>query len=124
MAGGDERMQVRVTNGSVRLDFTEAVISQPSLQIEADVGGGVLALVTRPGIVVDTDDVAVRSGTVRVRAPWDPDTPEVLRIHVSGTVRSGVITAHPPRPPRRTLWQWLLRRPRPDPAGRGGVTNA
>ena len=32
-----QRMQVRVTGGSVTLDFTEAVILQPSLLIDADV---------------------------------------------------------------------------------------
>ena len=33
-----------------------------------------------------------------------------LRIEVTGRVRSGHLKA---RPPRRTFWQWLLRRPRP-----------
>ena len=35
-----QRMEVRVTGGSVTLDFTEAVISQPSLLIDADVSAG------------------------------------------------------------------------------------
>ena len=103
-----QRMEVRVTSGHVTLDFTEAVITQPSLQIDAKVGSGALKLLTKPGIVVDTDDVAVRSGGVKVRAPWGPDVPVLLQIQVSGTVRSGHITA---RPPRRTFWQWLRRRP-------------
>ena len=105
-----QRIEARVTSGSVTLDFTEAVIAQPSLQIDADVHSGALTLVTKPGVVVDTDDVAVRSGSVKVRAPWGPDVPVILRIHVSGKVGSGRITA---RPPRRTFWQWLRRRPRP-----------
>jgi hypothetical protein len=45
---------------------------------------------------------------VRIRAPRGPDVPVTLRIDVSGQVGSGSITA---RPPRRTFWQWLLRRP-------------
>jgi hypothetical protein len=44
------RMQVQVTGGSVTLDFTEAVTSWPSLQLDAVVRGGSLRLVTRPGI--------------------------------------------------------------------------
>jgi len=36
--------------------------------------------------------------------------PVILRIEVTGRVRSGHLKA---RPPRRTFWQWLLRRPRP-----------
>jgi hypothetical protein len=94
----------------VTLDFTEAVITQPSLQIDASVRSGKLNLVTKPGIVVDTDEVAVRSGGVKVRAPWGPEVPVILHIQVSGKVGSGHISA---RPPRRNLWQWLLRRPRP-----------
>jgi hypothetical protein len=102
------RIEVRVTSGEVRLDFTEAVITQPSLQIDAEVRSGRLKLVTKPGIVVDTDDVAVRSGQVTVRAPWSDDVPVTLRIAVSGKVGSGHLTA---RPPKRTFWQWLTRRP-------------
>jgi Domain of unknown function (DUF1707) len=115
------RMEVRVKSGVVTLDFTEAVITQPSLPIDADVGSGVLRLVIKPGIVVDMDDVAVRSGSLEVRAPWSPDG-SLLRIQVSGKVGSGCITARPGRPPRpprlprRTFWQWLTRQPRPRPA--------
>jgi DUF1707 SHOCT-like domain len=105
-----QRMEVRVTSGSVRLDFTEAVIGYPLLRIDAEVSSGGLTLVTRPGVVVDADDVAVRSGSVKVRAPWGTQVPVILRIEVSGKVGSGSVTA---RPPRRTFWQWLRRRPRP-----------
>jgi len=101
------QMQVRVTSGHARLDFTQAVISGRSLHI---VRSGSLTLLTKPGVVVDTDDVAVRSGHVKIRAPWGPDVPVILQVTVSGKVGSGHIVA---RPPRRTLWQWLLRRPRP-----------
>jgi DUF1707 SHOCT-like domain len=102
------RIEAVVTGGSVMLDFTEAVISQPSVQIDASVNSGSLTLVTKPGILVDADEVAIRSGTVRIRAPRGPDVPVTLRIDVSGQVVAGAITA---RRPRRTFWQWLLRRP-------------
>jgi hypothetical protein len=101
------RIEVHVTTGAVILDFTEAVITMPALHIDADVSSGSLSLVTKPGIVVDTDDVAVRTGTVRVTEPWSPDQPVTLRIVVAGQVVTGSIRA---RPPRRTFWQWLLRR--------------
>ena len=104
------QMQVRITSGHARLDFTQAVISERSLHIDADVRSGSLTLLTKPGVVIDTDDVAVRSGQVRVRAPWGPDVPVTLLITVSGKVGSGHIVA---RPRRRNVWQWLARRPRP-----------
>lgn len=105
-----QRMELRVTSGHITLDFTQAVITHPSLQIDAEVRSGHVILITKPGIVVDTDDVAVRSGHVTVRAPWGSDGPEVLRIDVAGTVGSGHLVA---RPPHRTFWQWLTRQPKP-----------
>jgi hypothetical protein len=102
------RMEVRVTSGNVKLDFTTAVITGRTLKIDAEIRSGNLVLVTRPGIVVDADDVAISSGNVKVRTPRGPQVPETLRIEVSGKVRSGNISA---RPPRRTFWQWLRREP-------------
>jgi len=103
-----QRMEVNVASGSVRLDLTKAVVSSPTLQLDIDVHSGSLLLVTRPGIVVDTDDVAVRSGSAGVKAHRRRDAPVVLRVVVSGKVASGSFKA---RPPRRTFLQWLLRRP-------------
>lgn len=103
-----QRMEISVTSGSVKLDFTRAVISQPTLQVAAEVKSGSLTLVTRPGIVVDAGDVAVSSGSVKVRTHRGPAAPVTLRVEVSGKVRSGSLTA---RPPRRTFLQWLRRRP-------------
>jgi hypothetical protein len=105
-----QRMEVKVTSGSVVLDFTQAVVTQPVLRISADVRSGHLRLITKPGIVVDADDVAVRGGHVKVKSPWRPDIPELLRVEVSGKVGSGEIKA---RPPYRSFWAWLTRQPRP-----------
>jgi hypothetical protein len=105
------RMECNVTSGNIKLDFTEAVLTGRTLRIDAEVRSGNLTLVTRPGIVVDADDVAIGSGNVRVRAPWGAEVPEILRIELTGLVRSGTIMARP-RWVRRTLWQWLRRAPR------------
>jgi Domain of unknown function (DUF1707) len=102
------RIEARVTSGAITLDFTSAVFTQAALQIDAEVRSGALKLVTKPGIVVDAGDVAVRSGQVKVREPWGPGVPATVRIQVSGKVGSGALVA---RPPRRTFWQWLTRRP-------------
>ncbi len=101
------RMQVRVTSGTVKLDFTEAILSWPSLQIDVEAHGGNVSLVTRPGILVDTDDLEIRGSTVKVAAPWDPDVPVRFRIDVAGTADVSSIKAGPPG---RTLWQRLRRR--------------
>jgi hypothetical protein len=104
------RMEIRAVGGTVKLDFTNAVITQPTLQIQAYVRGGGLVLVTKPGIEVDTDGIAVHGGTVRIRPRNGWNEPVRLRVEVSGENRGGRVAAHPPR---RTFRQWLLRRPRP-----------
>ncbi len=109
------RLEVRVRSGNVKLDFTDAVISHAALEIDAEVRSGNVVIVTRPGIAVDTDEVQVRSGNVRVRQPWDSDIPVSLLITVSGKVGSGNLVA---RPPRRSFWAWLLRKPKPYAAAR------
>jgi Domain of unknown function (DUF1707) len=105
-----QRMEVKVTSGSVLLDLTQAVITEPVLKLDVDVRSGHVRVLTRPGIVVDADDVVIRSGHVKVKAPWDPDVPVRLRVEVTGRVGSGHFVA---RPKYRTFWQWLTRQPRP-----------
>jgi class 3 adenylate cyclase len=109
------RMEIEVGSGSVRLDFREASIAAPELRIDAKVASGSLRLITRPGIVVDADEVTVKSGSVRVIPPAGPDAPVELRVKVSGRVASGSLSARSPRPGRwrarwRALWRRLLRR--------------
>ena len=107
------RLDIDIGSGSVRLDFRQAVIAVPELRINAQIAGGSLRLITRPGIVVDADDVTVRSGSVKVVAPpGAPDAPVELRVKVAGRVGSGSLSA---RPARRTgrwraLWRRVLRR--------------
>jgi Domain of unknown function (DUF1707) len=105
-----QRMEVRVTSGHVLLDLTQAVITQPTLKLDIEVRSGHVRLLTRPGIMVDTDDVVIRSGHVRVKAPWGSDVPVQLRVEVTGKVGSGHFVA---RPRYRTFWQWLTRQPKP-----------
>jgi hypothetical protein len=105
-----QRMEIKVTSGHVLLDFTQAVITQPVLKLDVDVRSGHLRLVTRPGIVVDADEVVIRSGHVRVKAPWGPDVPVQLHIEITGKVGSGHLMA---RPRYRNIWQWLTRQPKP-----------
>src|SRR5215469_1761991 len=111
-----KELDVKVRGGGVTLDFTEAVITQPLLRITAEVKGGGLRLITRPGIVVDADDMSLHGGSVTLPEPPGPGVPVQLRIEIAGSVHGAGITAGPPPPPRRprrTFWQWLRRAPRP-----------
>jgi len=105
------RLEIDVGSGSVRLDFREAVIAGPELRINARVASGSLKLVTRPGIVVNADDVMVNSGSVKVVPPSAPGAPVQLWVKVSGSVGSGSVSARPARRGRwRALWRRVLRR--------------
>jgi hypothetical protein len=102
------RMEIRVVGGTVKLDLTEAVITGPALRIEAKVRGGNLILVTKPGIEIDTDGVAVLGGKVKVQRSAASKQPAILKVEVSGEVLGGTMVA---RRSRRALWRSLLRRP-------------
>jgi Domain of unknown function (DUF1707) len=106
-------LEVKVGSGSVKLDLTQAVISDLTLRVNATVRSGSLTIITKPGIEVVMQDVSVSSGSAKVRHPGGAEpVPTVLRVEVSGSVRSGSISARPPRAPRRGFIAWLLRRPR------------
>ncbi len=105
-----QRMEIRAVGGTVKLDFTDAVITGPVLHIQAEVRGGRLVLVTRPGIEVDADAVAVRGGRVKVRPEHGWKEPVSLKVEVSGEARGGRVVV---RPPHRAFWPWVLRRPGP-----------
>ena len=66
--------------------------------------GGNLILVTRPGLEV-TPTVTMIGGSVRPAR--GPKQPVILRVELAASLGGNVVV----RPPRRTLWQWLLRRP-------------
>jgi len=105
-----QRMRIKATAGNVRLDFTEAVITHSTLYIEIDLGiGADLLLVTKPGIVVETDGLTVRRGDVKIR-PTADQVPVTLTVVLSGQLRGGDIEA---RFPRRSLRQWVRREPPP-----------
>jgi hypothetical protein len=105
-----QRMRIKATAGNVKLDFTEAVIAHRTLHIELELRlGADLLLVTKPGIVVETDDLTVRMGDIKIRHVAD-QVPVTLTVRVSGQVRGGDVVA---RFPRRSFWQWVRREPPP-----------
>ncbi|MER6509539.1 DUF1707 domain-containing protein [Nonomuraea sp. NPDC001636] len=83
------RLAVRTAWSDVLLDLTSAVRGAPELIIELRVSGGSVELVLAPGMVLESDELSVRHGTLAIsRAPED-DTPEVLRVRLTGRMRHG-----------------------------------
>lgn len=110
------RMEIKATAGDVKLDFTEAAITHPTLQLDLSLGlGADLLLVTKPGIVVEPGDLTVRRGDVTIRHATDR-APVILTVVLSGQVKGGNVVA---RYPRRSFGQWLRREPRPYQAPAG-----
>ena len=103
-------IEAKVTGGNVKLDLTAALITLPTLTVDADLRGGNLILVTRPGIIVDTDDLTMTGGNVVFRKGTNSQAAVILRVELSGRVRGGNVVV---RLARRTFWQWLTRQPRP-----------
>ncbi|WP_405676466.1 DUF1707 domain-containing protein [Streptomyces sp. NBC_01511] len=109
------RLELAVTFCDVTLDFTDAVITHDTLRIDVEMTGKTLTLVTRPGIVVDTDGLLLAHSRVKYRrTPPNPDVPVTLRVELAGQKAHGGVVV---RPPRRTFGQWLRRGPAPLPPG-------
>lgn len=103
------RLDVECRSGNVLIDFTQAVITHPTAELNVAVRSGNLILVVPPGVSVDVDNVSVRSGSIRQHVHHDPAAPHRLLISVSGNIRSGNVRV---RGPRRGFLDWLLRRGR------------
>lgn len=101
------RMEIRLMFCEAKLNFTDAVITHNTLDVDLNLRvGGNLLLVTRPGIVVDTDGLERGSGEIKIR-PAEPESPTILRVRLAGESRGGDITA---RPPRRSFTEVVSRR--------------
>ncbi|MFI6393984.1 DUF1707 domain-containing protein [Nonomuraea sp. NPDC050540] len=100
------RLELAVTYCAVTLDFTDAVITHDTLRIDVSMTGKTLTLVTRPGIVVDTDGLHLVHS--KVRHQRNPEAPVTLRVELAGQKVHGRVVV---RPPRRTFGQWLQRGP-------------
>ncbi|KDN73738.1 DUF1707 domain-containing protein [Streptomyces olindensis] len=89
------RLEVRSAWGEVTLDFTGAVITQDTLHIDLDMRGGALKLVTRPGVVVDTDALVTNYSKIKTRRA--AEGPAVLRVRITGEINFGQVVVRPPR---------------------------
>ncbi|WP_042438102.1 DUF1707 SHOCT-like domain-containing protein [Streptacidiphilus albus] len=104
------RMELTTEWCEVTLDFTQAVITQDTLRIDLTMRGKNLTIITRPGIVVDTDALTLEFSRIRVRRTPDPGVPVpvTLRVELVGMKSFGRVLV---RPARRTF-----RRSPPGPA--------
>lgn len=89
------RIEYTANSGSLILDFTAAVITEPSLRIDVDMAKSSLRIITRPGVVVDASEVAVKQSSTRVH----PDQGDgLLRVELYGWAVRSAIAAGPASP--------------------------
>jgi Domain of unknown function (DUF1707) len=103
------RMVVEAQHGNVVIDFSEAAISQPTLDLAVSLSHGNVVLIVPPEVAVDVDNVTVGHGNIRQRVHREPATPVKLLVTVSGNMRHGNMVVRGPRG-RRSFWDWLFRR--------------
>jgi hypothetical protein len=104
-------LDVEARHGNVVIDFTEAVISEPTLDLSISLRHGNMVLIAPPEVTVDVDSLAVGHGNVVNRVRHDPDASVRLLVTVSGNLRHGNVVVRGPRGPHRSFWDWLFRRP-------------
>lgn len=91
------RMEIRSEWGEVTLDLARAVITHDTLHIDLALRGGALKLVTRPGVVVDTDALVAYYAKVKVARAAGAGDPAVLRVEIAGEVSLGQVVVRSPR---------------------------
>ncbi|WP_042396359.1 DUF1707 SHOCT-like domain-containing protein [Streptacidiphilus carbonis] len=92
------RLEVECRAGNVVLDFTQAAIGAPVLDMELVVRHGNVRLIVPPEVVVQIDSVEMHGGNVHQRATTpEPGTPVRLLVNVSGEVRHGNVEVRSPR---------------------------
>lgn len=95
------RLVVTAQAGSVKLNYTEAVINHPELEIALDVRAGSVVIVLPDGASAEVDDVDVEAGSVKNRVSQVPGA-GAPHIRVTGRAKAGSLTV---RYPRR-FWRW------------------
>ncbi|GAA1292192.1 hypothetical protein Psi02_49440 [Planotetraspora silvatica] len=97
------RIQVTAKAGSVKLDFTEALIAHRVVEVELDVLAGSTTLVLPRGASVDIENVEFIAGNSHVRSvPTLPVPGDGLHFVVRGKQRGGGLTVRH----QRRLWGW------------------
>jgi hypothetical protein len=97
------KLIVRNRAGTTKLDFTEAAIAFPEIDIVLDVWAGSTILVLPEGASVDADAVEMAAGSLTVRRmPTTPDRATGPHFVVSGNSRAGSVVIRP----LRRFWRW------------------
>ncbi|WP_344425118.1 DUF1707 domain-containing protein [Pseudonocardia ailaonensis] len=85
------RLRVQSTMGAVLLDFTEAELTHPVVEIELELGAGAARLFVPAGATADLDGLVAGLGMVRSRVPVAPAHAPHFRIYGRSGIGSVVV---------------------------------
>lgn len=95
-------LRVRSRLGSTELDFTEARIDHPVVDVEIDVKGGSVEMRLPEGASASMDDVQVTAGSIEDHRKYREPTGHP-HFNVTGTLTFGSLEI---RGPRRSFFSW------------------
>ena len=100
-----QKLMVYSKAGSVKLDFTEATISSPVVEVVLDVYAASTTLVLPVGATADVDQVEMVAGSIKAaNVPREHQSTGGVHFVVTGTSRAGSVKI---RHKRHFLWwQW------------------
>jgi hypothetical protein len=96
-----ERVVATAEHSSLRLDFTDAVVRWPEIEVSADVLHSSLVMIVPQGWSVSIDDVELSHGSSKNKTT--AAAPNGVHLHVSGRAQhSSFVVRHP----RKRHWWW------------------
>jgi len=103
------RQRIEAAGATVRLDFTEAVISGPVVELDLVLRGSTVRLTVPVGSSLDAGGVSLVGGSVHARHLPEYPTGSGTHFVLTGEARGSTIWA---RNPRQWSWPWERRRRR------------
>src|SRR5215468_1194232 len=97
-------LQIEAQGSGVRLDFTEAMITWPTVELELHLRGSGTRITLPPGSTIDMSGVSLTGSSVRQRGIGYEPLPGVTHFVVRGAAIGSSVKAAYPRPPRRWWW--------------------
>jgi hypothetical protein len=97
------RLSVTATAGSVKLDFTDAVLPHHVVEIDLSVSAGSTVLVLPPGATADIDSVELIAGSAKAKGvPTSSLAGADRHFVVRGSQRAGSLVVRY----QRSFWRW------------------
>jgi hypothetical protein len=99
-------MQIEALGSGVHLDYAQAVITTPVVEVEVFLRGSGTKLILPEGSTVDLSGISLTGSSTRQRGIGTDPQPGRTHFVVHGEARGSSVKASYPRQPRRWRWYW------------------